>query len=257
MKIEPVSFDFAGKKIGGFLYLPEGSGPFPSIIFVHGFGGGTHELKNKFMCAELAKAGFLVFIFDFYDQPNGVSEIPIEQTTVSLQLKILKKAVDFISTHNQVDKDRIGLTGHSLGGMTVLLYAPIDPRVKTVVAQSPVSNFKQTVETRLGSLSEWKKQGYKIFDRSWGKMKINYSFVEDGWKYDVYNSAEKISCSVLVIHGDRDDMTIINQSRELVQHLKKTDSLRIISNADHTYSTKETLEEATKALVEFMKKILL
>ncbi|MBI2668492.1 hypothetical protein HYX14_01490 [Candidatus Woesearchaeota archaeon] len=39
MKVEKVSFTTEGKRVGGFLYLPEGKGKFPAVILVPGFGG--------------------------------------------------------------------------------------------------------------------------------------------------------------------------------------------------------------------------
>ncbi|MDO8510829.1 MAG: alpha/beta fold hydrolase, partial [Nanoarchaeota archaeon] len=141
MKIEQVFFEYLSKKVGGYFYLPAGEGPFPTVILIHGFGGGTHEPKNKFMCKTLAENGFAAFMFDFYNQPNGLSEFPIEETSVSLQLKILRAGTDFVAKQSFVDPTRIGLAGHSLGGMTVLLYTPTDTRVKALVVQSGVSDF--------------------------------------------------------------------------------------------------------------------
>lgn len=256
IKIEPVFFDFNGKKIGGFIYRPNLPGRFPAAIFVHGFGGAIHEWKHKSNCQQLALNGFVAFIFDFYNQPNGISEIPIEETKVSLQLEVLKKAVDFVSNLGFVDKEKIGLTGHSLGGMTILLYAPADKRIKALVAQSPVSSFEKTKVTGLDYHSDWKKRGYKNFDKSWGKMKINYTFIEDGSKHDVYLEAKKIKCPVLVFHGDQDQVVDVSQSQELIKHLKKTDTLIVIKGADHSYRTNNTLSEATALLVNFMKKHL-
>ena|SRR3989344_6967677 len=252
MRIEQVFFEYLGKKIGGYFYLPEGKGPFPTVILVHGFGGGTHELKNKFMCEALVENGFAAFMFDFYDKPNGVSEFPIEETSVSLQLKILKAATVFAATRAFVEPTQIGLVGHSLGGMTVLLYAPIDQRIKALVVQSGVSDFHLI---KSYNNPEWKQKGYMLFEKSWGEMKINYSFIEDGRKFDVYTKAKEIRCPVLVVHGDKDESVPLEQSQKLMRFLKKRDKLVVIPGAPHGYKD-EVLEEVTSLLVKFMRKRL-
>ena len=103
MKLERVSFKYQKETIGGFLYTPEGTGPFPSVILVHGFGGGVHEVKNKFLCEQLARKGFMAFIFDFYDIPNQISTTKIEFTSIFLQLKILRTVVDYVCGLEVVD----------------------------------------------------------------------------------------------------------------------------------------------------------
>jgi len=256
MKKETVFFEYNKKKIGGFLYIPSGEGRSPAVIFVHGHGGGTHEVKNQVMCEALAQEGLVTFLFDFYDKPNGLSEIPIEDMTVSLQLKILRKAVDFIASRKEVDQKRIGLTGHSLGGMTVLLYTPTDSRIKALVAQSSVSQFGKTKGTSLVDKPDWKEHGYKIFDKSWGKMKVKWQYIEDGLTHDVYAATEKITCPVLVFHGNEDESVPLAQSEKLAKHLKKTDLFITINNADHCYKTNDTLPVATKLLVDFIKEKL-
>ncbi len=259
MKITQTFFVFERKKIGGFLYVPDGAKgeKFPAVILVHGFGGGVHEEKNRFMCNELVKAGFVAFIFDFYDKPNGLSELSIEDTSMSLQLRVLRAAVDYIASLSFVDVNRIGLTGHSLGGMTVLLYTPTDLRVKALVVQSALSDFKEkTLSNTWGDISVWKKQGYKLFDRSWGGMKVNYSFVEDGLKYNMYTIARKIKCPVLVFHGDKDVSVPLEQSERLMTFLKKSDEFVVLHGSGHTYKEERMNEKATLLLVEFMKKNL-
>ncbi|MDO8510996.1 MAG: prolyl oligopeptidase family serine peptidase, partial [Nanoarchaeota archaeon] len=147
---------------------------------------------------------------------------------------------------------RIGLAGHSLGGMTVLLYTPTDTRVKALVVQSGVSDFNTIKKFKN---IEWKQKGYMLFDKSWGGMKVNYSFIEDGMKYDVYAKAKEIKCPVLVIHGDKDESVPLEQSQHLMKFLKREDELVIIKGAPHGYKDK-VLEQVTSLLVEFMKKKL-
>ncbi len=256
MKVEKVSFLFEGKKIGGFVYYPSGTGLFPAVVFVHGFSGGTHESKNKLMCEALAQNGMIAFQFDFYDKPNGLSEIPISDMTVSLQLAVLRKAVDFVCGLNGVDVSRIGLTGHSLGGMTVMLYTPTDSRIKVLVVQSGLSDFGQSRSTAFGLHPDWKRDGSKLMERSWGSFSLKYDFIEDGLKHDVYGALEKINCPVLVFHGDQDEAIAVEQAYKQREHLKETDSLVIIEGADHCYKINDTLPVATRLLVDFMQKKL-
>jgi dienelactone hydrolase len=42
-----------------------------------------------------------------------------------------------------IDLDRIGLIGHSLGGLTVLLATAVQPRVRAVVAHAPAGSTNQ------------------------------------------------------------------------------------------------------------------
>lgn len=255
MKVEKTFFLFEGKRVGGFSYIPEGVGKFPAVILVHGFGGGIHELKNRFMCEKLAEAGIAAFMFDFYDEPNGLSEILREEMTVSLQLRVLRSAIDCVCGLPIVDVSRIGLTGHSLGGMTVLLYTPTDSRVKVLVVQSGVSDFEELV-AHWGDVGDWKKRGYKHFDKSWGGMDVKYALVEDGMRYDVYAQARKITCPVLVFHGDQDTSVPLQESEELMSSLKKEDELAVLHGCGHTYKEEGIMGRATMLLVGFMKKWL-
>ncbi len=257
MKVEQTSFVFEGKRIGWFLYVPAGkkSEKFPAVILVHGFSGGTHEVKNKYMCEQLARSGMVAFMFDFYDEPNGLSDLPIEEMSVSLQLRVVRAAVDYVAGLRFVDAHRIGLMGHSLGGMTVLLYTPMDARVKALVVQSGVSDFKALVE-HWGDVSEWKMQGVKHFTRSWGEMDIKYSLVEDGLQNDVYKMARKITCPVLVFHGDKDESVRLEESEKLMHSLKRTDEFVVLKGSGHTYKEAGMKEKVTALLVGFMKKKL-
>lgn len=258
MRKERISFkNRKGQKLGGYIYIPDGKGPFPAIVFIHGFTGGTHEIKNRFMCDRLADEGFVVLMFDFYDN-NGLSEPKIENTNVTQQVKDTGSAIDFIENLDYVDKNRIGLTGHSLGGMTVILYAAQkDPRIKALVAQSAVSKFGETRSIGKFRKKGVKEKGYLILDKYDGQYKINYSFYEDGKQYNVYTDAEKITCPILIFHGDVDEAVDVNQSKNLIKHLKmKKKKLEIIKGADHCYYNSPTLHVATKLMIDWFKKYL-
>jgi hypothetical protein len=259
MKIEKISFrNSEGKKLGGSIYIPDGKDPFPAVVLIHGLTGGTHEIKNRFMCDTLMNNGFVVLQFDFYDKPNNLSEPKIENTNVTQQVKTTKLAIDFVESLPYVNKNKIGLTGHSLGGMTVVLYAASkDSRIKALVVQSAVSQFGDSETIKKFEKEGIEKKGYVQLDKDWGSVKINYSFYEDGKKYDVYKEAEKIICPTLIFHGDEDEAVDFRQSEELIKHIKiKDKKLEIIKGADHCYYNKGTLHTATKLMTDWFNKWL-
>jgi hypothetical protein len=259
MRVEKISFkNGKGEKLSGLVYIPDGKGPFPAVVLIHGLTGGIHEIKNRYMCDMLMNNGFVALQFDFYDKPNNLSEPKIENTNVTQQVKTTKLAIDFVDSLPYVDKNKIGLTGHSLGGMTIVIYAASkDPRIKALVVQSAVSQFGTSKVIKQFGKEEIRKKGYIQLDKSWGNVHINYSFYEDGKKYDVYKEAEKIVCPTLVFHGDEDESVNFRQSEELIKHIKiKDKKLEIIKGADHCYYNKGTLQIATELMIDWFNKWL-
>ena len=83
-------------------------------------------------------------------------------------------------------------------------------------------------------------------------MRINWGFMEDGLKYDVYTMAQKVKCPVLVVHGDSDTRVSVEDSRKLIKHLKVSDKLAIISGAGYAYAEGNSLQDVTARMIEFM-----
>lgn len=229
MKIEKVYFkNSKGEKLSGLVYVPDGKGAFPAVALLHGMPGGIHETKNQYMCNALMKSGFVALQFDFYNRPNNLSEPKIENMTMTQQIETTRFAIDFIASLPYVNKNKIGLTGHSLGGTTAILYAASkDPRIKALVIQSAVSQLKNLE-----------------------KAGINQSALEDAKKYDVYKEAEKITCPTLVFHGNNDKTVDFRQSEELIEHIKaERKKLEIIEGTGHVYSDKGALQTATTLMI--------
>jgi len=259
MRIEKISFKNSdGKRLVGLVYVPEGKGPFPAVVLIHGLTGGIHEIKNRYMCDMLMNNGFVALQFDFYDKPNNLSEPKIENTNVTQQVKTTKLAIDFVESLPYVEKNKIGLTGHSLGGMTVVIYAASkDSRIKALVVQSAVSQFGNSKAIEQFGKEEVRKKGYIQLEKDWGNVHINYSFYEDGKKYNVYKEAEKIAFPTLIFHGDEDESVDFRQSEELIKHIKvKDNKLEIIKGADHCYYNKGTLYIAAELMLDWFNKFL-
>lgn len=121
---------------------------FPLIVFSHGFGG--IRVQSIFLTNHLASHGYVVVspdhigntAFDFLREGgvDRVFESLIDRPNDIEHLIDLFTSAPDSSTGEwaaQIDPEAIGLSGHSLGGTTVLAVAARDLRVKAVVPMAP------------------------------------------------------------------------------------------------------------------------
>ena len=132
------------KKVTGLLTLPQKcKPPYPTIILLHGLGDRKTvdyiEAGNQYML----DAGYAVlrldisnhgdrFKYDYeFDLTDGYrywTRDIITQTVFDL-----RRAVDFIHTREELDHDRIGYFGISLGGIIGTIFCSVEERIEVPV----------------------------------------------------------------------------------------------------------------------------
>jgi carboxymethylenebutenolidase len=129
-----LSFESGGKDIRLDCFLPAANGQrFPAVIGLHGSGGGHASMAAP--ASLLAEQGFAVYVLHYFDR-TGTTEIDGLQTIFRhfpVWMKTLWDAVSFVSGQPQVDPERIGLLGFSLGAYLALSASAIDSRIQAVV----------------------------------------------------------------------------------------------------------------------------
>lgn len=236
----------------GNLFLPDNKGKFPAAVFVHGYRSDKNSIKAKRLSELLPEKGIAFFAIDM--SGRGESEGRFEDTTVTQYIDDLKCAIDCLLGLEQIESGKIAVIGNSLGGLVALQEAAKDKRTKFLVLISPVPYFptKKTDEYSPERVKEWKEKGYAFTkSKRLGKMKINYSFYEDGMKYRDYSVYENIEIPALIIHGTEDASVPISFSRELVKHLKNA-RLLVVESASHNYEKKEDFERMINGTVKFL-----
>ena len=113
---EEIIFEFDDKSLAGTLVLPEGEGPFPVAIFVHGdgaqdrFSDGTyHIVMNTFL-----EKGIASFSWD--KQGVGQSEGNWLHQNMEMRAEEAIQAMQALRNRDNVDQDAIGFIGFSQGG---------------------------------------------------------------------------------------------------------------------------------------------
>lgn len=151
-----VSFSNEAAKVAlaGTLTVPHGKGPFPTVVLVHGSGpinrdGNVAGHKTLLVLADhLSRNGIAVLRYD----KRGVGKSSgsrDEATTLDLAADA-EAAFRFLRTRPGVDTARIGMIGHSEGGVIAPLVAARTPALAFVVmlAGPGVSGDRIVLEQR-------------------------------------------------------------------------------------------------------------
>jgi carboxymethylenebutenolidase len=127
-------FESGGKQIGLDCFLPEGNGQkFPAVLGLHGSGGGHASMAEP--ASMLAEQGFAVYALHYFDRTGTTwakDRAEILRNS-PFWMKTVWDSVSFVAREPNVDSERIGFLGFSLGTYLDLADAAIDSRIKAVV----------------------------------------------------------------------------------------------------------------------------
>lgn len=117
------------------VWLPEGEGPFPLVLLIHGVDHGEHdsELGFSYLGEVLASRGIAVVSTDmnFLDHPHigaNATEMPLRAWLALEHLRFLEDwtQADPTGPAGRMDLERIVLAGHSRGGEAAALAAHLN-----------------------------------------------------------------------------------------------------------------------------------
>jgi carboxymethylenebutenolidase len=128
-------FRSAGRNIRIERYYPAKEGKYPTVLLLYGGGGagpapgGLHALGRDF-----ARRGYVALLPHYFDQTGiRMADPPTIDRNFVSWMGTINAAIDYARTLPDVDPDRIGLVGWSLGSSLSLEVAATNDHVAAVV----------------------------------------------------------------------------------------------------------------------------
>ena len=147
-----------GIVVTGNLYVPDGKGPFPAVLNVHGHwqqgrlaervqSRGHSLAKNGFVCLSVDAWGSgercdVHGEFIYHGGLRGGMLLPFGETLMGAQIVDNMRGVDLLCSLPFVDSDKLGVTGASGGGNQTMWVAAMDERLKAAMPVVSVGTFE-------------------------------------------------------------------------------------------------------------------
>ncbi|MFA6306852.1 MAG: alpha/beta hydrolase [Patescibacteria group bacterium] len=230
------------------------------LAFVMHGNASNKDLRQIKTFAQVFKEnGYTAIRFDTTNS-SGESDGKIEDATFTNYYEDLEDVISWASKENFYQEPFI-LCGHSLGSMCVAYFAEKYPgRVKALAPISTVVSGKLSEETTEFKMiaKDWEKKGV----REWASLsmpgitkRLKWQHVLDRRKYDLLSEAYKLTMPVLLIVGDKDETTPLNQQKLLYEKLPGRRELNIIKDACHAFKDKKYLEEIYQIMDKWIKNL--
>ncbi len=230
------------------------------LVFVmHGLGGFKEQLHIQIFAQAFKENNYTTVLFDTTNT-FGESDGNYEDATTTNYYEDLEDVINWSKAQSWYQEPFV-LVGHSLGGISTALYAEKFPeQVKGLVPISTVISGELSLQTSQYKnndvLKKWEETGFKEqrSESNPGLIKrLKWTHVADRAKYNLLLEADKLTMPILMIVGDKDNSTPLEQQKILFDKLPGKKELYVIKNAPHTFRDPKHLSEIKEIFNKWIK----
>jgi len=198
---ERVEVPYQGTRLASYLRLPAGDGPVPAVVMIPGLDSVKEELQAT--AEYLPRRGLATLAVDGPGQGEAEYELPIEPAYE----RVVAACFDWLERRPEVDAERLGVFGVSLGGYYAARAAAFEPRARATVALAGPYAFDQGFE-RLPVLTR------AAFQRRSGAASAQEAR-ERAAALTLAGAAGRITSPLLVVFGRLDRLIAASQAERL------------------------------------------
>ena len=217
-----------GKTIPGILQTVPGVSKSPCVLIVPGMDTIKEYMPSPYH-NHFRRRGMATLTID----GPGQGESNVRETWVTLDNfeRAGSAAIDFLERLPEIDANRIGAYGWSMGSYWVPRIAAHDKRLKAIVGAMGVYGQKDTLF----------KQGKPAY-------RANYMYMSDTHDQTAFDKmaeqmtleplAEKIECPTLLAMGEFDELCPLEDAEALFERLRCPKELWVYENETHTFGSR-------------------
>lgn len=224
--IEHVDVEWNGTTVSGYLHLVESSEPRPLVFYIPGVDQTKEMFPHPFM-NQAHQRGMHVFVFDGPGQ--GESNLRGIKLTATNYEEAASAVISELLTRPEIDADKLALDALSFGSHWGMRVAATDDRIKAFVA--PWASYCEK---------------YHLVDEESPRYKQLFAYLtgaENEAELDrimtamsVRGMVENISCPTLLMAGEYDPRTPIEELYDIFDELTCPAELWLFSDQYHAVS---------------------
>ena len=212
----------AGLRLAGTLTLPKArpSGKLPAIITITGSGPEDRDEQSgaipgyrpfRELADTLGRRGIAVLRLD--DRGVGGSEAGPPSATSADFADDIRGGIAYLRSRPEIDGDRIGIVGHSEGGIIAPMVAISDPKVRAIVLMAGTASTGRAIvmEQNRYSIDSVGHMRGTARDSALARAGRSVDSIarQGGWmgfflSYDPLNAARRLAAPVLIVQGETD-----------------------------------------------------
>ena len=177
----------------------------PALVVMHGWGGNAEMMLP--LAAPLQARGFALLLIDArcHGQSDGDSFASLPRFAEDIDA-----ALAWLAGQPEVDAQRLGVIGHSVGAGAALLVASRRHDLRAVVSLAAFAHPAAMMRRWLASMRipYWPFGAYIL---AYVQRVIGYRFDDIAPR----RSMARTTCPVLVVHGLEDDTVPVDEAREI------------------------------------------
>jgi pimeloyl-ACP methyl ester carboxylesterase len=207
---EDLVIESGGSRMFGVMYTPQGKGPHPTILLLHGFPGSE---RNFDLAQIFRRAGFNVVVFHYRGSWGSEGDFSFQHVLEDSETAIRYLLDPDNASRYSIDTSRFILMGHSMGGFSTLMSGARLPEVTRMVAIAAYN---------LGAVAKNRRTNDE-YARETCEMFVECSRPLKGTDHDtlleeIENNAEELDFCNYASGFKGKDLLVIAGARDVVSH---------------------------------------